>query len=131
MSIANNARDMLAQAEHALQRIDNGTYGVCELRQPDREGASSAAFPVPRCACHANSARSVAERRIQLRPRPLCGVGACPSCSRSRSLCALDQVTKYLAVRYLSDRDPIPLIDGLLGLRLVRNSARPSASAPG
>jgi signal peptidase II len=35
---------------------------------------------------------------------------------------ALDQVTKYLAVRYLSDRDPIPLIDGLLGLRLVRNS---------
>jgi signal peptidase II len=35
---------------------------------------------------------------------------------------ALDQVTKYLAVRYLSDRDPIPLIDGLLSLRLVRNS---------
>jgi signal peptidase II len=34
----------------------------------------------------------------------------------------LDQVTKYLAVRYLSDRDPIPLIDGLLSLRLVRNS---------
>ena len=30
MSIANNARDMLAQAEHALQRIDNGTYGICE-----------------------------------------------------------------------------------------------------
>ena len=25
-------------------------------------------------------------------------------------------------MRYLSDRDPIPLIDGLLGLRLVRNS---------
>ena len=35
---------------------------------------------------------------------------------------ALDQGTKYLAVRHLSGRDPIPLIDGLLSLRLVRNS---------
>jgi signal peptidase II len=34
----------------------------------------------------------------------------------------LDQSTKYLAVRNLSGRDPIPLIDGLLSLRLVRNS---------
>ena len=30
MSLANNARDMLEQVEHALARIDNGTYGVCE-----------------------------------------------------------------------------------------------------
>ena len=30
MSLANNSRDMLAQAERALQRIDNGTYGICE-----------------------------------------------------------------------------------------------------
>jgi DnaK suppressor protein len=30
MSLANNTRDMLAQAEHALQRIDDGTYGICE-----------------------------------------------------------------------------------------------------
>lgn len=30
MSLANNARDMLDQVEHALARIDDGTYGVCE-----------------------------------------------------------------------------------------------------
>ena len=30
MSLANNTRDMLMQAERALARIDNGTYGICE-----------------------------------------------------------------------------------------------------
>ena len=30
MSLANNTRDMLVQAEHALARIENGTYGICE-----------------------------------------------------------------------------------------------------
>ena len=30
MSLANNARDMLAQTERALNRIENGSYGVCE-----------------------------------------------------------------------------------------------------
>ena len=31
MTIVNNARDMLEQSEHALERIANGTYGVCEM----------------------------------------------------------------------------------------------------
>ena len=31
MSLANNARDMLQQTEHALARIDNGSYGMCEM----------------------------------------------------------------------------------------------------
>jgi RNA polymerase-binding protein DksA len=31
MSLANNSRDMLQQTEHALARIDNGTYGMCEV----------------------------------------------------------------------------------------------------
>ena len=30
MSLANNARDMLAQIEHALGRIEDGSYGLCE-----------------------------------------------------------------------------------------------------
>lgn len=30
MSLANNQRDMLLQTEHALERIDAGTYGICE-----------------------------------------------------------------------------------------------------
>ena len=30
MSLANNAREMLAQTERALDRIEDGSYGVCE-----------------------------------------------------------------------------------------------------
>jgi RNA polymerase-binding protein DksA len=30
ISLANNARDMLDQNLHALERLDNGTYGICE-----------------------------------------------------------------------------------------------------
>ncbi len=30
MSLAKNAREMLAQTEHALLRIEDGSYGVCE-----------------------------------------------------------------------------------------------------
>ncbi|HEV8024371.1 MAG TPA: TraR/DksA C4-type zinc finger protein, partial [Candidatus Nanopelagicales bacterium] len=30
MSLANNARDMLEQVEHALTRISDGSYGACE-----------------------------------------------------------------------------------------------------
>ena len=30
MSLANNARNMLQQVEHALARLANGTYGACE-----------------------------------------------------------------------------------------------------
>lgn len=31
MTIVNNARDMLEQSEHALERITAKTYGVCEV----------------------------------------------------------------------------------------------------
>ena len=30
ISLANNARDMLAQTERAIARIEDGSYGVCE-----------------------------------------------------------------------------------------------------
>jgi RNA polymerase-binding protein DksA len=30
LAISNNARDLLSQTEHALERIVAGTYGVCE-----------------------------------------------------------------------------------------------------
>ncbi len=30
MSLANNARDMVEQVQHALHRIETGTYGICE-----------------------------------------------------------------------------------------------------
>ena len=30
ISLANNAREMLLQTEHALERLDDGSYGICE-----------------------------------------------------------------------------------------------------
>ena len=30
ISLANNSREMLEQSEHALERIADGTYGICE-----------------------------------------------------------------------------------------------------
>ncbi len=30
MSLANHSRELLTQIEHALERIENGTYGICE-----------------------------------------------------------------------------------------------------
>ena len=30
LSLANNSRDLLAQVDRALSRLDNGTYGICE-----------------------------------------------------------------------------------------------------
>ena len=30
MSLAANSRDLLSQVERALQRLDNGNYGICE-----------------------------------------------------------------------------------------------------
>jgi RNA polymerase-binding protein DksA len=30
ISVANNAREMLLQNLHALERLDDGTYGICE-----------------------------------------------------------------------------------------------------
>lgn len=45
LSIANNARDVLVQVEHALQRIAEGCYGVCEnCGQPIGKGRLMA-FP--------------------------------------------------------------------------------------
>jgi DnaK suppressor protein len=31
LTIANNARDMLTQSQHALERIEDGSYGICEV----------------------------------------------------------------------------------------------------
>lgn len=43
----------------------------------------------------------------------------------------LDQVTKVLAVRYLTDRDPVPVVDGILQLRLLYNPGAAFSMATG
>lgn len=45
MALAYNARDLLAQNERAIQRIDTGTYGVCELCGNPIGKARLQAFP--------------------------------------------------------------------------------------
>jgi signal peptidase II len=44
---------------------------------------------------------------------------------------AADLITKYLAVRELSDREPVSLLDGVLTLRLVRNAGAAFGFAQG
>ncbi|MCQ4081508.1 TraR/DksA C4-type zinc finger protein [Streptomyces sp. RB6PN25] len=45
MSLANNAREMLRQTEHALERLDVGTYGLCESCGKPIGKARMQAFP--------------------------------------------------------------------------------------
>lgn len=45
MAVAYNARDLLAQNERATQRIDAGTYGVCEMCGNPIGKARLQAFP--------------------------------------------------------------------------------------
>jgi RNA polymerase-binding protein DksA len=45
MSLANNTRDMLQQTEHAVARIDAGTYGACESCGQPIGKARLQAFP--------------------------------------------------------------------------------------
>jgi DnaK suppressor protein len=45
LSLANNSRDLLAQVERALERLADGTYGVCENCGNPIEKARLKAFP--------------------------------------------------------------------------------------
>ncbi|MEP7055604.1 MAG: TraR/DksA C4-type zinc finger protein, partial [Actinomycetota bacterium] len=45
LSLANNSRDLLMQVERALERLDDGTYGVCESCGNSIEKARLKAFP--------------------------------------------------------------------------------------
>jgi DnaK suppressor protein len=45
LSLTHNARELLEQAEHALTRIDAGTYGVCESCGKPIGKARLLAFP--------------------------------------------------------------------------------------
>ncbi|MFJ4845952.1 MULTISPECIES: TraR/DksA family transcriptional regulator [unclassified Streptomyces] len=45
MALTANAREMLAQTEHALERLDSGTYGLCESCGEPIGKARMQAFP--------------------------------------------------------------------------------------
>jgi RNA polymerase-binding protein DksA len=45
MALTANAREMLAQTEHALERLDSGTYGLCESCGKPIGKARMQAFP--------------------------------------------------------------------------------------
>jgi RNA polymerase-binding protein DksA len=45
MALAANTREMLTQADHALQRLDEGTYGLCEVCGNPIGKARMQAFP--------------------------------------------------------------------------------------
>lgn len=45
LSISNNIKDLLDKIEHALRRIDDGTYGICERCGKPIERARLRALP--------------------------------------------------------------------------------------
>jgi RNA polymerase-binding protein DksA len=45
LALAANTRDTLTQAQHALQRLDQGTYGLCEVCGKPIGKARMQAFP--------------------------------------------------------------------------------------
>ena len=45
LALTHNARELLAQTEHALARIDEGTYGTCESCGEPIGKARLQAFP--------------------------------------------------------------------------------------
>ena len=46
LAVTHNARELLAQSERALARIDEGTYGTCESCGEPIGNACSRAFPI-------------------------------------------------------------------------------------
>ena len=129
MSLANNTRDMLVQAERALARIDNRTYGsLRELWQPHRQGPPAgvpAGHAVHDVQAAGGAPLSQGDQPSRGRPRLplLLGVAGL--------VLAGDLVTKWLAVRELADREPVDLLGGLLTLRLVRNAGAAFGVAQG
>ena len=132
MVMANNARDMLVQTEHALERIDDGSYGaVRDLRQPDRQEAADG---VPACDTvpeHASSARSVADRERDVRrpdDRRVAGAtppAVRPGSGRSRSrpwrLRARPGHQDPRGARARPAEPPVEVVGTLLQLQLLRN----------
>jgi DnaK suppressor protein len=61
ISLANNSRDMLEQNLHALERLNDGSYGICEsCGQPIGKASTPGGSLGPPCACRA---RRKQERR--------------------------------------------------------------------
>ncbi len=68
-----------------------------------------------------SAAAEQAERTAAVGPAPLSRRRMGVLFAAAATVYLLDMVTKYLAVRYLTGHDPVPVVDGLLRLRLVRN----------
>jgi signal peptidase II len=116
-----NARDLVAQNERAIARIDAGTYGVCE-------------------SCH----KPIGKERLQAFPRATLCVAckqkeerrypAPPQAGRPRRrlfavlvtlaavIYAADLATKTVVLRTLEGEPPLVVIPGVLQFRVIFNS---------
>ena len=135
ISLANNSREMLDQSEHALERIDNGTYGICEscgnpigkLRLQAAPSCDPMHDMQDRSRSAADPPRADASPTRPSRPRPRTGRRRAACCrlliGRSgRRAYVADQVTKAWALAP-PDRRSSPSTSSatLLRLNLIRN----------
>ena len=144
MSLANNTRDMLAQAERALRAIDNGTYGICEncgnpigkarlqvVPAGDAVHGVQAARGAPlsrrRATDAAHPSPTAHQRRRAARP------GAARHGRRrgGSSIARRPQASSLSSRSCATARGPIELLGGLLTLDLTRNPGAAFGLAPG
>ncbi len=118
LSIEQNVRDLMAKIDRALQRIDEGTYGLCSVRQADREGAhQGAALRRPVHQGREGAVAPVARTRGVGRPARRAAL----LFGTALVVYALDRLTKLWAEDVLVEH-PIEVIRGVLTLRFATNS---------
>ena len=147
LALTHNARELLAQTERALARIEAGTYGVCESCGEPIGKARLQAFPRATCAC-VQAARGTpltgAMMDAGARDNGSVAESAGGDPGRARGpqsaggpvgvavfVLAADVDHQVIVVATLSDHPPIRLLGGLLTLPAdPQQRARRSASAP-
>ena len=149
MTLLANARSAMLQTRHALNRIDVGTYGICESCGNPIGKLRLQAFPRATLCVSCAAAGAALSTSPGCRTAP--GVAGCQhdgrastgagdraatsaaSPSRTRMaaglardsdhrVIVLDQVAKISVVHALTPGQPVPVVDGLVKLTLTRNA---------
>ena len=122
LSLVDNAKDLIDKVEHALARIDRGSFGRCEACSGAIEAERLDALPLrdplpgrrPPARPAAVTMAEAGARRRSRRALALYGTAA--------AVLALDQLSKHLVVSNLAGRPPVDLVGDVVQLRYTTNS---------
>ena len=121
LSLVDNAKDLIDKVEHALARIDSGSFGRCE--------ACGGAVDAERLDALPYATLCLADAQARPAAVTMAEPGATGRSRRALALygtaavvLALDQLTKHLVVSNLAGRPPVDLVDDVVQLRYTTNS---------